>query len=75
MQNDRLIENLNKAIELSKLKAGEMRALMPLVSDADVKSDLAILTQMLENPRGINEELLKKINDKYNGVNGNKQGV
>ena len=72
MQNDRLIENLNKAIELSKLKAGEMRALMPLVADEDVKSDLAILTQMLENPRDINEELLKKINEKYNGVNGNK---
>ena len=72
MQNDRLIENLNKAIELSKLKAGEMRALLPLVADEDVKSDLAILTQMLENPRDINEELLKKINEKYNGVNGNK---
>jgi hypothetical protein len=72
MQNDKLIEILNKAIELSKLKAMEMRALLPLVSDADVKSDLAILTKMLENPKGINEELLNKMNEKYNGVNGNK---
>jgi hypothetical protein len=72
MQNDKLIESLNKAIELSKLKAMEMRALLPLVSDADVKSDLAILTKMLENPKGINEELLNKMNEKYNGVNGNK---
>ena len=72
MQNDRLIETLNEIIEFSKLRATELRALLPLVADEDVKSDLAILTQMLENPRDINEELLKKINEKYNGVNGNK---
>ena len=72
MQNDRLIETLNEIIEFSKLRATELRALLPLVADEDVKSDLAILTHMLENPRDINEELLKKINEKYNGVNGNK---